>query len=61
MLQAAETAATRAMMARTWVGFAMMCIGMFMAVLDVQVVATSLPTMQSALGIPPDQMSWEAS
>jgi len=58
MSQAAETAASRAMMARTWVGFAMMCIGMFMAVLDVQVVATSLPTMQSALAIPPDQMSW---
>jgi len=42
----------------TWVGFATMCIGMFMAILDVQVVATSLPTIQSALAIPPDQMSW---
>jgi DHA2 family multidrug resistance protein len=31
---------------------------MFMAILDVQVVATSLPTIQSALGIPRDQMSW---
>jgi len=36
----------------------MMCIGMFMAVLDVQVVATSLPTIQAALKIAPDQMSW---
>jgi DHA2 family multidrug resistance protein len=42
----------------TAIGFAMMCVGMFMAILDVQVVATSLPTIQSALGIPPDQMSW---
>src|ERR1700683_4416766 len=42
----------------TSVGFAMMCVGMFMAILDVQVVATSLPTIQSALDIPPDQMSW---
>jgi len=42
----------------TWTGFAVMCIGMFMAILDVQVVATSLPTIQSALGIKPDQMSW---
>jgi MFS transporter, DHA2 family, multidrug resistance protein len=42
----------------TCIGFAMMCIGMFMAILDVQVVATSLPTIQSALAIPPDQMSW---
>src|SRR5665647_2411760 len=41
-----------------WLGFAMMCIGMFMAVLDIQVVATSLPTIQNALNIPPDQMSW---
>jgi DHA2 family multidrug resistance protein len=45
-------------MIRTWIGFAMMCIGMFMAILDVQVVATSLPTMQNALAIAPDQMSW---
>ena len=36
----------------------MMCIGMFMAILDVQVVATSLPAMQNALAIAPDQMSW---
>ena len=36
----------------------MMCIGMFMAILDVQVVATSLPTIQNALGIPRDEMSW---
>jgi DHA2 family multidrug resistance protein len=43
---------------RTWLGFTMMCVGMFMAILDVQVVATSLPTIQGALGIPPDQMSW---
>src|ERR1700678_850579 len=41
----------------TSIGFAMMCVGMFMAILDVQVVATSLPTIQSALDIPPDQMS----
>lgn len=40
------------------IGFAMMCVGMFMAILDVQVVSTSLPTIQRALAIPPDQMSW---
>jgi len=45
-------------MIRTWIGFSMMCIGMFMAILDIQIVATSLPAMQVALGIPPDQMSW---
>lgn len=42
----------------TWLGFVAMCMGMFMAILDVQVVATSLPTIQSALTIDPDQMSW---
>ncbi len=41
-----------------WVGFLAMCIGMFMAILDVQIVVTSLPTIQEALGIAPDQMSW---
>lgn len=29
-----------------------------MAILDIQVVATSLPTIQNALGISPDAMSW---
>ena len=54
----AEAALAGKSMLHTWVGFAMMCVGMFMAILDVQVVATSLPAMQSALGIAPDQMSW---
>ncbi|WP_244958078.1 DHA2 family efflux MFS transporter permease subunit [Erythrobacter ramosus] len=35
-----------------------MCIGMFMAILDIQIVATSLPTIQSALDIGADQMIW---
>jgi DHA2 family multidrug resistance protein len=58
MSEAFDAAPSRQMMVRTWVGFAMMCIGMFMAILDIQVVATSLPTIQNALGIAPDQMSW---
>jgi hypothetical protein len=40
----------------TWAGFGAMCLGMFMAVLDIQVVATSLPTIQAALDMRPDQM-----
>ncbi|WP_298259739.1 DHA2 family efflux MFS transporter permease subunit [Bradyrhizobium sp.] len=35
-----------------------MCLGMFMAILDIQVVATSLPAIQQALGISRDAMSW---
>lgn len=42
----------------TWVGFAAMCLGMFMAVLDVQIVATALPAIRSALDIGDDRMSW---
>ena len=42
----------------TWFGFVLMCLGMFMAILDTQVVATSLPTIQDALAISPDAMSW---
>ena len=41
-----------------WFGFLCMCIGMFMAILDIQIVATSLPTIQQALGISTDQMIW---
>jgi DHA2 family multidrug resistance protein len=42
----------------TWFGFVLMCLGMFMAILDIQVVATSLPTIQKDLAISPDAMSW---
>src|SRR5712671_1495150 len=41
-----------------WLGFALMCLGMFMAILDIQVVATSLPAIQNALAISRDAMSW---
>jgi DHA2 family multidrug resistance protein len=41
----------------TWADFAAMCLGMFKAILDVQIVVTSLPDIQGALGIPPEQMS----
>ena len=42
----------------TWLAFLLMCLGMFMAILDIQVVATSLPTIQSAFAISPEAMSW---
>jgi DHA2 family multidrug resistance protein len=38
--------------------FAAMTLGMFMAILDVQVVVTSLPNIQTALEISPEQISW---
>jgi hypothetical protein len=42
----------------TWSGFVLMRLGMFMAILDIPVVPTSLPTIQDALAISPDAISW---
>lgn len=41
-----------------WIGFIAACVGMFMAILDIQVVVTSLPLMEEALKIGADEMSW---
>src|SRR5690242_17833485 len=35
-----------------------MCVGMFMAILDIQVVASSLPAMAESLDIAEDKLSW---
>ena len=48
----------RAAPLRLWAGFIAMSIGMFMAVLDIQIVASSLPEIQTALLIPFDRLSW---
>ncbi|HEX4987955.1 MAG TPA: DHA2 family efflux MFS transporter permease subunit [Candidatus Binatia bacterium] len=58
MVSVTENQASDSVTPAVWIGFAMLCIGMFMAILDVQVVATSLPTIQEALDIAKDQMSW---
>jgi DHA2 family multidrug resistance protein len=41
-----------------WAGYLALCVGMFMAILDIQVVVTSLRTIEEALGIGADRMSW---
>jgi len=41
-----------------WLGFGAMCVGMFMAILDVQVVASSLTNIGSALSIPEYRLNW---
>ena len=48
----------RSVGAGTWIGFSAMTLGMFMAVLDIQIVVTSLPEISEALDIAPDKMSW---
>ena len=35
-----------------------MCLGMFMAILDIQIVVTSLPAIRAALDISAESMSW---
>lgn len=43
---------------RLWIGFGAMCLGMFMAVLDIQIVVNSLEAIQDAIKIGADLMSW---
>jgi DHA2 family multidrug resistance protein len=43
---------------KSWIAFLALCLGMFMAILDIQIVATALPEIQSAIHIATDQMSW---
>jgi MFS transporter, DHA2 family, multidrug resistance protein len=43
---------------KSWVGFTAMAVGMFMAILDIQIVASSLPEIQAGLGLALDQLSW---
>jgi len=54
----AGTSAPHRVTLGTWAAFAILCVGMFMAILDIQVVATSLPAIQEALVIDPSRMSW---
>lgn len=43
---------------RNWIGFSAMCAAMFMAILDIQVVASALVDMGGALHIAADSLSW---
>ncbi len=43
---------------KTWIGFVAMAFGMFLAILDTQIVASSLPEIQTGLSIPLDKLSW---
>ena len=44
--------------AALWLGFAAMCVGMFMAVLDIQVVASLRSPPSAALHIAPGRLGW---
>jgi DHA2 family multidrug resistance protein len=41
-----------------WIGFMAMVFGMFMAILDIQIVAASIGEIQAGLAASPDEASW---
>ena len=43
---------------RIWIGFTAMCLGMSLAVLDIQIVASSFTTIQKSFHVSPEQLSW---
>jgi DHA2 family multidrug resistance protein len=43
---------------RLWLGYGAMCVGMFMAILDIQVVASSLTNIAEALDLSDSQLGW---
>ncbi len=47
--------------AKTWIAFICMVFGMFMAVLDVQIVASSLKEIQAGLSATQDEINWVQS
>jgi DHA2 family multidrug resistance protein len=42
----------------TWLGFTAMCLGLFMALLDIQIVSAALPRIAASLRTPLDELSW---
>ena len=52
------TAATDRLSWRQWVGFMAMVLGMFMAILDIQIVSASISDIQAGLAASPDEASW---
>ena len=43
---------------RQWLGFMAMVLGMFMAILDIQIVCASISDIQAGLAASPDEASW---
>jgi MFS transporter, DHA2 family, multidrug resistance protein len=51
-------AASHPMSWREWAGFMAMVVGMFMAILDIQIVSASLGDIQAGLSVGPDEVAW---
>src|ERR1700734_2013654 len=43
---------------REWAGFMAMVVGMFMAILDIQIVSASIGEIQAGLSASPDEVAW---
>ena len=43
---------------RQWAGFMAMVVGMFMAILDIQIVSASISEIQAGLAASPDEVAW---
>jgi len=43
---------------REWAGFMSMVLGMFMAILDIQIVSASIAEIQAGLAASPDEVAW---
>src|SRR5262245_21168710 len=54
----AQPAGRRDATRREWLGFMAMVLGMFMAILDIQIVASSLSEIQAGLAASADEISW---
>lgn len=48
----------RVVTTRDWIGFLAMVVGMFMAILDIQIVASSLAQIQAGISASADEVSW---
>ncbi|TDQ83991.1 DHA2 family multidrug resistance protein [Dongia mobilis] len=48
----------RAPTMRDWIGFMVMVVGMFMAILDIQIVSSSLSEIQAGLAASSDEATW---
>ena len=57
-LPAPASGSERTLGAREWVGFIAMVFGIFMAILDIQIVASSLEQIQAGLSATQDEITW---
>jgi MFS transporter, DHA2 family, multidrug resistance protein len=58
MATAVAAAPERKITWREWVGFMAMVFGMFMAILDIQIVSASISEIQAGLSASPDEAAW---